>query len=506
MTQRSAAQRKLRTTRLGDAKLSSLERVERRRLQLWMLAAVVIVAAAVGALLGAFEQDTDRFWWARDGALQKGLLALSVAFVFYAIEKEVHLGRLTRALIEERALSAALTTRVDELTALMEAGRAMNSVLELDDVLRIILRSAIDLLGGQHGSVMMVQEDGTLEAVCTYGNDSACGTRVTIGEGIAGRVAQTREPVLLSGVAVEGESSHAERAKPVDSAMSVPLQHRDELLGVLNCNAATGHRFNEYDLRAFALFAEHAAIAIANARLFEATQRHVDELLQLDEMKNEFISAVSHDLRTPLTSIMGSASVALRSDLPDSARSELLVSIRRQADRLESMVQQLLEAAALNAGQRASASEAADLSAHAHDLADDRCRVGDTVEVLGPRGCLVACSGSVLDRILGNLLDNAAKHGKPPVIVRISATDEEVRCSVTDAGRGVEAEHHERVFERFYRIDRSRSSAGLGLGLSIVRTLAEGHGGRAWVEHAAQGRTSFCFALPAVVETSLAAG
>jgi K+-sensing histidine kinase KdpD len=497
---------RLRTTRLDEAKLSSLEGVERRRLQLWMLAAVVIVVAAAGAVFGAVELDTDRFWWARDGALQKSLLALSIGFIFYAIEKELHLRRLTRALIEERALSAALTTRIGELTALMEAGRAMNAVLELDDVLRIILRNAIDLLGGQNGSVMMVQEDGTLEAVCTYGNDDAYGTRLAVGDGIAGRVALTREPVLLSGTATQGESGHADRDKPVESAMSVPLQHRDELLGVLNCNAAEGHRFTEYDLRAFALFAEHAAIAIANARLFEATQRHVDELLQLDEMKNEFISAVSHDLRTPLTSIMGSATVAMRSDLPDAARSELLGSIKRQADRLEAMVQQLLESAALNAARDDGVTETTDLAERARDLADERCRAGESVDVLAPRGCVVACSGAVLDRILGNLLDNAAKHGRPPVIVRVVASEGEVRCSVTDAGRGIEPEHRERVFERFYRVDRSRSSAGLGLGLSIVRTLAEAHDGRAWVETTAEGRTSFCFALPVVAEPSLAAG
>ena len=492
-----ALDQRLRMVGLRESDPPSLERVERRRLQLWMLAGFVIIAAGGAAVLAGMELDTERYWWARPGSLHLSLLALSVGFVLYAIEKEVHLRRLTRQLIDERALSAVLSSRVEELSSLMEAGTAVNSVLELDEVLRIILRSAIELLGGADGSVMLVGRDGMLEAVSTYGNDGARGVRVNLGDGIAGRVAETREPLLINGIAGESEfPNRVERTKPVESAMSVPLVNRDELLGVLNCNAAPERTFTELDLRAFTLFAEQAASAIANARLYESQREHVEELLKIDEMKNEFISSVSHDLRTPLTSIVGSASVAMRPDLPDSSRTELLTSIERQARRLEGMVQQLLEAAALQETPSGDPIEPADITARAQMLAAEYASTGQPVEVLGPRGALVACGEAPLDRILSNLIDNACKHGAPPVHIRIADASNEIRCAITDAGAGIPESDRERVFERFYRADPSRSTLGLGLGLSIVKSITEAHGGRTWIEDAPGGSSAICFALP----------
>jgi diguanylate cyclase (GGDEF)-like protein len=159
--------------------------------------------------------------------------------------------------VSERVLVVALESRLEELAALLDAGRAMNAGLELSEVLRRILDNALDLLDAGDGSVLLVEEPGVLRAVCVRGNEAARDAVVRIGEGIAGRVAATREPLLIEG------GRH-------DSAMSVPLVHRGTLLGVLNVNARPGRTFDEYDLRALGLFGEHAASSIANARLHEA--------------------------------------------------------------------------------------------------------------------------------------------------------------------------------------------------------------------------------------------
>ena len=112
--------------------------------------------------------------------------------------------------------------------------------------------------------------------------------------------------------------------------MSVPLVHRDQLLGVLNVNAEAGGTFSEYDLRALSLFAEQGAVAIANARLFDAERAHVVELVELDRMKSEFLGLVTHELRTPLTVVLAAAQTG-KQPKPLVQTAELFEIIERNA-------------------------------------------------------------------------------------------------------------------------------------------------------------------------------
>jgi two-component system, OmpR family, sensor histidine kinase KdpD len=148
--------REARVVGLRDVSTPSLEAVERRRLQLWGLTVVILVAVSGGVALvstwrpagGAVVTPT---------ALRIGVVALALAFGVYAIEKELHLRRLARLLTDQRVLTTALTNRLHEMSLLLEAGKAMNSVLELPAVLETILRSAMDLLGGKSGSIMLLE-------------------------------------------------------------------------------------------------------------------------------------------------------------------------------------------------------------------------------------------------------------------------------------------------------------------------------------------------------------
>jgi diguanylate cyclase (GGDEF)-like protein len=243
---------------LKHVDMPTLEDIEHRRLHLWIVMVVIVIAVSLAMAGGAIWGEWD------NSKLPLGVLSLVVGFCVYSIEKELHLKRLTDALIDERVLMAALAGRLDELSVLLDAGRAMNAVLELDEVLHRILDNALGLLGASDGSVMLADEDAAcLRAVCVHGNDAARDAVVSFGVGIAGRVAATREPLLIQGE-LEGD-----RDLHPQSAMSVPLVHRDSLLGVLNVNAGADRTFDEYQLRALSLFGEHAASAIANARLYE---------------------------------------------------------------------------------------------------------------------------------------------------------------------------------------------------------------------------------------------
>jgi len=232
------------------------------------------------------------------------------------------------------------------VSLLLDAGKAINSVLDLSAVLETILRSAIDLLGGTSGSIMLAEGD-ELVSSSVQGNDLARGRRIPIGDGIAGHVARSREPLLIDGDAsAEDFPGLAPRDTPIESAISVPLVNRDELLGVLNVNAAVGRTFTEYDLRAMSVFAEQAAAAIANARLYEAEREHVAELIELDQMKRDFLDLMTHELRTPITSVLAAVEIAGRPGM-EAERDEMHEIIARQGRRLDDMVGSLLMAARL---------------------------------------------------------------------------------------------------------------------------------------------------------------
>ncbi len=266
-----SAERAARIAGLRSFRTPTLEAVEQRRLQLWVITVLLLGSAALGLIVLAFHREIGPPSWLEPRVAQVGFLALIALFCAYALEKELQLRRLTALLVAERVLTAELTSRVQELTTLLEAGRAINLDLDLDEVLERILRCAIDLLGGRDASIMLLHGEDELSTVYAVGRSGARGARVRVGKGIAGRVAASREPVLVSGqLAHEDYVVHPTIDPPPASAMSAPLIHRGEIVGVLNLNARQERHYTEHDLRAVGLFAEQAAVAVANAQLFEA--------------------------------------------------------------------------------------------------------------------------------------------------------------------------------------------------------------------------------------------
>jgi signal transduction histidine kinase len=454
-----------------------------------LAAGLVLMASSGASSVGLFKHLPVRV----------GLVLLTMAFALYVLEKEVHLRRLTRLLLDERVLTAALSNRLKELAALVTVGKAVNSVLNLKQVLDIILSSALELLAADGGSIMLLEEPDELRAVCVRGHVHAEGAVLKIGESIAGHVAQEREALLIAGPASrERFKNLVLQDAPVESALSVPLVNRDEVLGVLNVHASAGRTFTEYDLRALGLFAEHAAVSIANARLYEAERAHVNELLEVDRMKTEFIATVSHELRTPLTSILGCVQTMQRRELEPEITKDFLETIDRQSHRLLRLIEDVLDV------QRSA--DAPLLHNENVDLADVIDHVARTQSSLG-RDVTVRQSGALavdgdpeaLERVLINLVDNAFVHGTGPVEIEASAEGDDgrlVRVSVLDRGPGVPVEEIARVFERFSR-GSNVTAPGMGLGLYLVKTLIERQGGHITVTKRPGGGAAFHVGLPA---------
>jgi PAS domain S-box-containing protein len=246
-----------------------------------------------------------------------------------------------------------------------------------------------------------------------------------------------------------------------------------------------------------ALRASERKYSDAFKREREAAQR----LRTLDDMKNTFLEAVSHDLRTPLTSILGSALTLERSnlDLPSEEALDMVARIAANARKLERLLSDLLDLDRLQRGIVSPTRRATDLADFVHRAVEETDTRGRTVQLDVEPG-IVPIDQSKTERILENLLSNSLRHtpAEARIWVRARPKDGGVLFVVEDDGPGVPDDLREAIFEPFRQAPGSSSehAPGVGIGLSLVRRFAELHGGRAWAEERPGGGASFHVFLP----------
>ena len=496
-------------TTLREFETPELEDVQHRRRQLFSLLLLVFVGVAGGLVFLAVASDLlgRPLPFVNADILRIGFVLLAVAFALYVREKEKALSRVERALIEERVLSAALEGRVRELTSILRAGRAVASTLSLEDVLHLILASAQELLGATEGSVMLLDDDKkTLRIAASVGLSPEASTReILVGEGVAGWVAEFREAVILRGDVTDPRFRRfVPKDRQVRSAMSAPLYARAEPVGVLNVSVSEGNReYTEHDLRALTVFAEHAAIAINNARLYQREREASVRLADLDSRRREFLAVVSHDLKAPLTAILGYSRLLgdLGPKATDEQTREFTAIIEKQAGRMLQMIEQLLMATSVEQGAPVLAREPMDLEKLVREeiTAFGGVLRGRPIDVrIAEDIPVVYGDPSAVEHIVANLLDNAVKYSKDgtPLEVTVTPASDEVRITVSDLGPGIPQELLTNVFDRYQRGDEVPGAGGVGLGLFIVRSLTQGHGGRVWAENREAGGAAVTFTLP----------
>lgn len=488
-----------------------IDAVERRRLHLWMVTGLLLLALS-SAILLLFLGDGLGEILPEVPFLRFSFLALSVAFILYVVDQERRLRRLTRALFEERVLTAALQARIADLSTLTKVGRVVNSVLTLEEVLEVILNSAFELTGATSGSVMLTEGDQLRVAASAGDHPAPTGTMVELGDGVAGWVAEQQEPLLIVGRLGSGQfPSRRTRSlgrRTGGSSVIAPLVAAGDLLGVLSVERPSGtDAFTETQMRSVALFAEHAATAVGNAYRYGQERDLARELADVLEKRAEFVATMVHELKTPLTVILGFASVLENKwrDLGPERRSDVLSSIRGQAYRLRAMVDEVLRTASAEAGaeMRREPTDVATMLTGLIDstatLAAEREGKDRLIRLAGAdRAAVVNGDPEALYRVFENILENAVKYSPSgsPIEVLVERGDDEIRVHVTDHGEGIPEEELETVFERFRRTGYT-VSGGVGLGLYIVRALVQSHGGRVWARSRVGEGTTFTVALPA---------
>lgn len=235
-------------------------------------------------------------------------------------------------------------------------------------------------------------------------------------------------------------------------------------------------------------------------------------LKELENARRDFVANVSHELRTPLSMIKGFVETII--DHPSMERGTLngfLGKVRKHSDRLAHLIEDLLMVSRLESGQATVNLQSLHLAPEVLRVLDDLKRSAEKKKVqlslaVDPQLHVLADS-DLLEQILLNLLENAIKYGSMGGKVSVHAEPydrDQIRVSISDDGPGIPAESLDRIFERFFRVDKARSRAqgGTGLGLSIVKHIAQTLGGRVWVESRMGEGTTFFFTLKASADLS----
>jgi signal transduction histidine kinase len=282
--------------------------------------------------------------------------------------------------------------------------------------------------------------------------------------------------------------------------MSVPLEAKGELLGVLNLNVIGGpRRYNEYDLRAASLFAEHAAMAIRHARVLRREREMRLHIAELDRIRAELVASMAHDLKTPLTTILGVSRALLQreADIDPGKRREFLVAVEGQAQRLLSLIERLLEAARSQARHLPLDPAPLDLVPMAEALARNYASAhGRRISVDSAPRVQAFADHDAVEQVLANLVENAIKYTpeEGEVHIRLRPVDGDVEVTVSDQGPGIAEEDLPYLFMPFRR--GQTGGTGVGLGLFIVSNLVKAMGGTIRASSTPGEGTAFTFTLP----------
>jgi two-component system sensor histidine kinase KdpD len=299
-------------------------------------------------------------------------------------------------------------------------------------------------------------------------------------------------------------AGHGTDTLPGHRSLYLPLNGPNEALGVLVLEPGEPRSVMlPEQRRLLEAFAGQIALALERVRL--TRQRAETQLrMETERFRNALLSAISHDLRTPLAAIVGASSNLLQEpNLSADARSGLARDIHDGAQRMSDLVNKVLEMVRLQSG-------GITLQREWHPLEEVvgsvlhrmRARLeGHPVTVRLPEELpWLSFDAGLIEELLANLLENAAKYtpAQSPIEIGAEIGEDEVIVEVADRGPGLPPGSERQVFEKFYRVQAESAYGGVGLGLAICLAIAEAHGGRIWAENRQDGGASFRFSLPAV--------
>jgi signal transduction histidine kinase len=428
------------------------------------------------------------------------------------------IGRLRDTLNAERSRAEAraaeaerlrdeLGHRVDVLETANRCARALGSSLELDEAFGAFIRELRGLVPFERTAIVLV-EGNTATTMATAGRGAGDVFPPGNSDPIEGSLL---ERVLDGKIVVRRDLT--ERDAPADeqllalglrSELVTPLLVGARTIGMLSLSRERPDAFSEDEVELVSLLGRLVATAVQNIRAYEAERRRVEELARLSQLRADFVSLVSHELRSPMAAVIGAARTLQDRwrMLTAAQRESFLALIGDETARLAELVGDVLDTSRIEAGTFSYRFEEVDLGRVVDEAVEAAALAQQDVPVVASvRGALPAIRGdrTRLRQVLGNLIENAVKYSPEGGEVRVSAAaaNGAVRIAVRDAGPGIPRDQQGRIFEKFGRVDvPGASKPGTGLGLFIARSIAEAHGGSLDVSSGAEPGSTFTLTLP----------
>jgi signal transduction histidine kinase len=492
----------------------------------WALIFVVVEGALRYGLIGATAVSVGLFpflvlaeWWRSTRFVGPDFLWDRVTFPFglflitglivgWLVSRLRHEAALaeTRA-GEAEALRDQLGRRVDLLEATNRCARALGSSLEVDQAFGAFIRELRGLIDFDRVTIVLV-EGGRAEVMAAAGR----GTDTVFPPGSARPVRGSVLEEVLEGRLVYRPAMEPDRYPEeeellglgLQSRLLAPLQVGPRTIGMLGLVRAERDAFVPEEIELVALLGRLVATAVQNIRAYEAERTTADELRRLSALRADFVSLVSHELRSPMAAVIGAARTLQERwrELTADQRHAFLELIGDETARLADLIADVLDTSRIEAGTFSFTFSDVDLGellrevVAAAGLAQDEVRV--TAEVNGtlPR---IRGDRNRLHQIVQNLVDNAIKYSPAGADVRVSAGTDDgyVRVEVSDTGPGIPLDDQKRIFEKFGRATvEGGTKPGTGLGLFIARSIAEAHGGSLEVDSAPALGSVFTLELP----------
>ena len=410
---------------------------------------------------------------------------------------------------EAERLRDDLGRRVNVLEAANRCARALGSSLDLERSFSAFIEELRAVIPFDRAAVLLVEDDtARVMATAGVGEDDRLGpgTRITIAGSIL-------EPVVEKGEAVHREDMSQPRYREeVDllelglrTRVLAPLQLGDRAIGALSLSRREAHSFRHEEIELVTLLGRLVASTIQNIRTYDAEHASAEELRRLSAMRADFVSLVSHELRSPMAAVIGSARTLQQrwEDLRPDQREAFLSVIGDETSRLAVLIGDVLDTSRIEAGTFPYTFANVDVAALVRDavaavaIGQEHVRIETRISGSLPR---VWGDADRLRQLVDNLISNALKYSRRGAEITVDArsTDRTVEVRVRDHGPGIPLDQQKLIFEKFGRASAGRDAKpGTGLGLFISRSFAEAHGGSLEVESMPGRGATFTLKLPA---------
>jgi signal transduction histidine kinase len=407
---------------------------------------------------------------------------------------------------EAEALRDELGRRVDVLEAANRCARALASSLDLDQAFGAFSRELRGLVAFERVTLVLV-ENGRAEVMAVAGR----GTDRVFPPGSARPVEGSVLEEVLEGKLVYRPSMdppvYPEEAELLSlglrSRVLAPLQVGPRAIGMLGLVRDEDDAFAPAELELVSLLGRLVATAVQNIRAYEAERSTADELRRLSALRADFVSLVSHELRSPMAAVIGAARTLQGRwrELTPEQREAFLALIGDETSRLARLIDDVLDTSRIEAGTFSFSFSDVDLAELLRDVVAAAECAQDEVKLTAELGTLPHVRGDRerLRQVIQNLVDNAVKYSSAGGEVRVRAVpgNGHVLIDVVDEGPGIALEDRELIFEKFGRSSGGTAKPGTGLGLFIARSIAEAHGGSLDVESVFERGSVFRLELPA---------